>query len=304
MCSSTSSTALPRVPDLRKPGIYEATDRLRREGTANLVAAALDAGVERMVAQSIAFAYRPDGNAVKGEDAPLAIDAPAPFGQTVRAVASLEEQVTATRGLEGTVLRYGWLYGEGTYFARDGFIAGEVLRRRYPLIGSAKGIYSFVHTSDAAAATVAAIERTATGILNVVDDEPLALREWLPIYAEALGAKPPLRVPRIAARLAAGPVVAQMATEMRGASNAKAQGGSRVAAPAPQRPRRVRGVDGLSGRSARVGRGLSVGGTAALGLDVLAIGLRGAGRLIVRLRDSRGRLGQPGILALAVVLNF
>ncbi len=216
-------TALPRVPDLRKPEIYAATDRLRREGTANLIAAALDAGVERIIAQSIAFAYRPDGNAVKGEDAPLAIDAPAPFGKAVQAVASLEQQVTSTRGLDGTVLRYGWLYGAGTYFARDGFIAGEVLRRRYPLIGSAKGIYSFVHTSDAAAATVAAIERTATGILNVVDDEPMALREWLPIYAEALGAKPPLRIPRIVARLAAGPVVAQMATEMRGASNAKAR---------------------------------------------------------------------------------
>ena len=98
-------------------------------------------------------------------------------------------------------------------------------KRRYPLIGSAKGITSFVHTQDAAGATVAAIERGAPGIFNIVDDEPLALRDWLPLYAEALGAKPPRRIPRLVARLAAGPVVTLMATEMRGASNAKAKRG-------------------------------------------------------------------------------
>jgi 2-alkyl-3-oxoalkanoate reductase len=216
-------TALPRVPNPRKSDIYEATDRLRREGTANLVAAALDAGVKRIVAQSIAFAYAPEGDAIKSEDAPLATDAPDPFGTTVRAVSELERQVTATPGIDGVVLRYGWFYGPGTYFAPDGFIASEVRKRRYPLIGSGQGITSFVHTEDAAAATAAAIEKGAPGIYNVVDDEPLALRDWLPLYAEALGAKPARRIPRLVARLAAGPVVAQMATEMRGASNAKAK---------------------------------------------------------------------------------
>jgi nucleoside-diphosphate-sugar epimerase len=216
-------TALPKVPDLRKHDIYAATERLRREGTANLIAAAQDAGVKRVVAQSIAFAYAPEGGAIKDEDAPLNTGAPAPFGATVEAVAELEERVTRTPGIDGIVLRYGWLYGPGTYFAPDGFIAGEVARRRYPLIGSAKGISSFIHTEDAAGVTVAAIENGEPGIYNAVDDEPLALSEWLPVFAKALGAPPPRRIPRFAARLAAGPVVAEMATEMRGASNARAK---------------------------------------------------------------------------------
>ena len=209
------------MPDLRQKDIYEATDRLRREGTANLLAAALASGARRFVAQSIAFAYRPEGDALKTEEAPLASDAPSPFGSTVDAVGDLEAQVMGAPGIEGVVLRYGWLYGPGTYFAADGFIAGEVRKRRYPLIGSAAGISSFIHTGDAAAATLAAVERGAPGIYNAVDDEPLALSEWLPIYADALGAKRPFRVPRFVARLAAGEVVAGMATEMRGASNAK-----------------------------------------------------------------------------------
>ena len=216
-------TALPKAPNPRKRDVYEATDRLRREGTANLVAAATDVGVKRIVAQSIAFAYEFSGDAIKNETAPLATDAPVPFGPTVQAVAELERQVTRTPQIAGTVLRYGWFYGPRTYFARDGFIAGGVQRRRYPLIGSAKGITSFIHTGDAARATLAAVGSEVTGIFNVVDDEPLALADWLPLYASALGAESPRRVPRLVARLAAGPVAAKMATQMRGASNAKAK---------------------------------------------------------------------------------
>ena len=214
-------TALPKVPDLRKDDIYQATDRLRREGTANLIAAALEVGARRVVAQSIAFIYAPEGGPVKSEDAPVATGAPPPFGRTVAAVRNLETQVTETPGIGGVVLRYGWLYGPGTYFAPDGFIAGEVRRRRYPLIGSAAGISSFIHVDDAASMTVAAVDGGAPGIYNAVDDEPIALRDWLPIYATALGAKKPFRVPRFVARLAAGPVVAGMATTLRGASNAR-----------------------------------------------------------------------------------
>ena len=118
-------TALPKVPNPRKSDIYEATDRLRREGTANLVAAAVDAGVKRIVAQSIAFAYAPEGDAIKGEEASLATDAPEPFGTTVGAVAELEREVTQTPGIDGIVLRYGWFYGPGTYFAPEGFIAAR-----------------------------------------------------------------------------------------------------------------------------------------------------------------------------------
>ena len=124
---------------------------------------------------------------------------------------------------EGLVLRYGWFYGPGTYYAADGATAEDVRRRRFPVIGSGAGLFSFIHVDDAAAATVAAVERGAPGIYNVVDDEPAPMREWLPAYAEAIGAKPPRRAPVWLARLIAGRFVAQMATRLPGASNAKAK---------------------------------------------------------------------------------
>jgi nucleoside-diphosphate-sugar epimerase len=126
-------------------------------------------------------------------------------------------------GLEGLVLRYGWLYGPGTYFDRGGQEAEQVEKRRFPIVGKGTGTFSFVSTEDAAAATVAAVERGEPGVYNVVDDEPAPLRVWLPVYARALGAKPPRRVPFWLARLAAGEQTARGALEMRGASNGKAK---------------------------------------------------------------------------------
>ena len=126
-------------------------------------------------------------------------------------------------GLEGLVLRYGWFYGPGTYYGEGGSIAREVARRRYPVVGSGDGVFSFIHVDDAAGATVAAVERGAPGAYNVVDDEPAPMREWLPVYAAAIGAKPPRRVPVWLARLMAGRFAAEMSTRLRGASNAKAK---------------------------------------------------------------------------------
>lgn len=209
-------TALPQRYD-RKSDWVEPTNRIRREGTRNLIAAAGAAGARRMVAESIAFVYRQEGGWVKGEDEAIEDR----VGPGV-AVADLERQVMAA-DLEGLVLRYGWLYGSGTYFGRGGQEAEEVERRRFPIVGKGTGTFSFVSTEDAAAATVAAVERGAPGIYNVVDDEPAPLREWLPVYAEALGAKRPVRVPFWLARLAAGEQTARAAVEMRGASNAKAK---------------------------------------------------------------------------------
>jgi 2-alkyl-3-oxoalkanoate reductase len=211
-------TALPERYD-RKSDWLEPTDRIRREGTRNLIEAAVAAGARRMVAESIAFAYRQEGEWVKGEDEAIEDR----VGPGV-AVADLERQVREA-DLEGLVLRYGWLYGPGTYFGRGGQEAMEVERRRFPVVGKGTGTFSFVSTEDAAAATVAAIERGAPGAYNVVDDEPAPLREWLPVYARALGAKRPLRVPFWLARLAAGGQTARTALELRGASNAKAKEG-------------------------------------------------------------------------------
>jgi nucleoside-diphosphate-sugar epimerase len=217
--------ALTALPQRFKPrsDYLAATNRVRIEGTRNLVSAARAAGARRIVAESVAFFYEPEGDWVKDEEAPLFAHPPGRFAAARDALVELEQQVTGTEGLEGVVLRFGWFYGPGTYYDRGGSMAEETLKRRNPIVGAGTGQFSFVHIEDAAAAAVAALDRGAPGTYNVVDDEPAPLREWLPAYAEALGAKPPRRVPAWLARLVAGPDLAGAAIEMRGASNAKAK---------------------------------------------------------------------------------
>jgi nucleoside-diphosphate-sugar epimerase len=217
-------TALPPRLDYRaKEDPLAPTNRLRREGTRNLLAAAKAAGAQRLVAESVAFFYAPEGDRVKDEAAPLLRDAPGVFGPAAKALADLEAQVSGAEGIEGVVLRYGWLYGPGTYFARDGSQTEDALKRRLPIVGRGEGTFSFVHVEDAAAATLAAAERAAPGTSNVVDDEPVPMREWVPAFCEAVGAKKPRRVPTWLARLLAGSAAASTATQLRGASNAKAR---------------------------------------------------------------------------------
>jgi nucleoside-diphosphate-sugar epimerase len=213
-------TSLPPDLDLRQPGVYDANNRIRREGTRNLLDAARAAGAERLVAQSIAFVYAPVGGPVKSEEDPVMTEAPGEFGAALAATMDLERQVLEAGGL---VLRYGFFYGPRTSYAADGHQAAEVRRRRFPIVGRGDGVFSFVHVDDAAAATVAACDRGATGVYNVCDDDPAPVRDWLPVYAAALGAKRPLRVPRMIARLLGGPAVVAFATTLRGASNAKAK---------------------------------------------------------------------------------
>ncbi len=216
-------TALPERLDPREKGVYAATARIRRNGTANLVAAAQAAGARRIVAQSIAFVYAPEGEWVKSEDDPVMASAEGEFGEALASTMDLERQVLEAGGMEGLVLRYGFFYGPGSSYRSDGFQAEEVRRRRFPVVGRGDGMFSFVHVDDAAAATVAAVERGAPGIFNVVDDEPARGRDWIPVYAQAIGAKPPRRVPAWLVRLVAGRGVAAFATSLRGASNAKAK---------------------------------------------------------------------------------
>jgi 2-alkyl-3-oxoalkanoate reductase len=216
-------TALPHRFDPRDKDLYAATNRLRSESTRTLLDAARAAGAKRMVCQSIAFAYAPGPQPeVKDEDAPLAFGAPPPFGDGIRALDGMERAVVGAEGVEGLVLRYGWFYGPGTYYAEDGSMAADVRRRRFPVIGKGTGLYSFIHVDDAASATVAAVERGAPGIYNVVDDDPAAQREWLPVYADAMRAKKPMRVPVWIARLVVGKI-ATVANVQPGASNAKAK---------------------------------------------------------------------------------
>jgi nucleoside-diphosphate-sugar epimerase len=195
---------------------FAPTNRLRTEGTDALLAAAGEAGVGRFVAQSFASVrYARVGGPVKTEDDPLEPSPLPSTRQTNAAMRYLDETVAAAGGM---ALRYGMFYGA----ADDGLIE-PVRKRQFPIVGDGGGVASFIHLDDAAAATVLALEHDGAGIFNIVDDDPAPVREWLPALAEALGAKPPRRVPRWLARLFAGDVAVMMGTEARGSSNAKAK---------------------------------------------------------------------------------
>jgi nucleoside-diphosphate-sugar epimerase len=216
-------TALPDRIDFRKADTYAATNRVRTEGTRNLIEAARAAGARRLVCQSIAFAYRMDGEGLKTEDDPLLSEAAGAFGSGVSALREMEAMVLGSDGLDGLVLRYGFFYGPGTYYAANGTSTDDVRRRRLPIVGKGSGVFSFIHVDDAADATVAAVERGAAGVYNVTDDEPAPMTEWVPVFAQAAGAKPPRRVPVWLARFVAGKDVSNFAVELRGASNEKAK---------------------------------------------------------------------------------
>jgi 2-alkyl-3-oxoalkanoate reductase len=202
------------------------TNRLRTEATDSLLAAGRAVGARRVVAQSIAgFRFSRTGGPAQTEADPFDSDPPAGLRTGLAAILHLEQAVTRIEWGEGLVLRYGSFYGPGTGFslAPDAVVAGPIRKRRFPLVGGGRGVWSFVHVEDAAAATAAALERGQPGVYNVVDDEPAPVREWLPALAGALGAKPPRRVPRWLVRLAAGEAAAVMMTDVVGASNAKAK---------------------------------------------------------------------------------
>jgi nucleoside-diphosphate-sugar epimerase len=203
---------------------FAQTNRLRREGTDNLLAATLAVGARKLVAQSFAgWTFAREGAAVKDEDAALDPD-PAPNArELVAAIRYLEERIVAAKELDGIVLRYGGFYGPGTSFAEDGESVQAIRKRKFPIVGDGGGLASFIHVEDAARATVAAIERGRRGIYNIVDDEPAPVAAWLPYAAAAVGAKPPRHVPLWLGKLFAGEMLATMMVEGRGASNAKAK---------------------------------------------------------------------------------
>ena len=218
-------TAIPdRINPRKMASDFEVTNRLRSEGTDNLLEGARAAGARRFLAQSFAgWPFAREGGPVKDEDAPLDSDPPGDLGALLDAIRHLEDAVTGADYIDGIVLRYGFFYGPGTAMAADGSTTTEVRKRRFPIVGGGGGIWSFVHIDDVADATVAALERGRPGIYNVVDDEPAKASEWIPVLAETVGAKPPRRVPGWVGRLAAGPGALTMMTEVRGASNAKAK---------------------------------------------------------------------------------
>ena len=217
-------TVLPDRLDSRDAAEHFAeNDRMRVEGTRALIEAAAAVGAQRIVAQSIAFAYAPEGDWVKDESAPLYLDAPSPWGGAVGAVAELERQVMEARGMDGVVLRYGSLYGPGTWYDPDGGTIAEAVREgKMPLIGDGAAMLSFTHVEDAASAAVAAVD-APPGIYNAVDDEPVCARDWLPLYARSLGGPSPPRLSVDEGLASAGWTAVHRMTEQRGAANARAR---------------------------------------------------------------------------------
>lgn len=194
---------------------FAPTNRLRTKGTDNVIAAAREAGVPKVIAQSFApYRYAPEGGLVKSEDDPLLKTPPASARDTFAAMTHLDDAVLAAGGV---VLRYGGFYGEGDQMVT------AVRRRQYPLVGDGAGIMPFIHLHDAAAATVLALNAEGPAVYNVTDDDPAPMRDWLPALAAALGARPPRRVPAWLARPVVGGEMLAMMSACRGASNARAK---------------------------------------------------------------------------------
>lgn len=202
------------------------TNQLRTEGTDHLLSAAKAAGVRRFVAQSFApLIYERSGSMVKTEGDPVDSHPPQAALRTSESLRYLERAVTEAAGLEGIVLRYGGFYGAGTSMAvsPDGEMTEAVRGRKLPVVGRGGAVWSFIHVEDAAEATAIAAESGEPGIYNIVDDHPAPVKEWVPRYAEAIGAKPPRHFPKWLGRIFAGEMGVTMMTELRGSSNEKAK---------------------------------------------------------------------------------
>src|SRR5262245_62228437 len=217
-------TALPRTytrESMRAAAAFNA--RLRLEGGANVLAAAQAAGVRRYLRQSIAFWAVP-GPGLADEETPLAFDASAAVAADARVVTELEHRLLGIHSMEGIALRYGFLYGPGTWFHPDGDVARQVRQQQFPIVGNGEGVWSWLHIEDAAIATVAAAERGKPGIYLIANDHPLAVREWLPAFAQSLNAPQPPQISiEDALKASGGADAVYYGTQMRGVSNAKAK---------------------------------------------------------------------------------
>ena len=216
-------TALPRTytrESMRTAA--EFNRRIRLEGGANVLAAAQAAGVRRYLRQSIAFWAAP-GPGLADEETPLAFDASPAVAADVRVVTEIEQRLLENHTIEGIALRYGFFYGPGTWFSPDGDVAGQVREQQFPIVGNGEGVWSWLHIQDAAKATVAAAEQGNPGIYLIANDQPLAVRQWLPAFARWLKAPPPPQISVDDALQASGADAVYYGTQMRGASNAKAK---------------------------------------------------------------------------------
>jgi nucleoside-diphosphate-sugar epimerase len=217
-------TALPRTYTRESMNAAAAlNNRIRLEGGANVLAAAQAAGVRRYLRQSVAFEAIP-GPGLADEDTPLAFDASPAIAAGAREITELEHRLLESPNIEGIAMRYGFFYGPGTWFNPDGDVAQQVRRQQFPIVGNGGGVWSWLHIEDAAIATVAAAEQGNPGIYLIANDQPLAVREWLPAFARWLNAPPPPQISvEDALKRDGGADAVYYGTQMRGVSNAKAK---------------------------------------------------------------------------------
>jgi nucleoside-diphosphate-sugar epimerase len=215
-------TSLPRhYTAAEMKAAAERDYRVRIEGNANLLAALQNAGVRRYLLQSSGFWYAP-GTGFADEGERFAFDASPAVAAGARRYAELEAAASGTLGIEFVSLRYGFFYGPGTWYIREGDMGEQVRQQQVPVIGDGEGVWSWVHINDAAAATAAALE-CAPGAYNIVDGDPAPQNLWLPAFARAVGAPAPPQITEKEALAAVGSDTVYYATRLRGASNEKAK---------------------------------------------------------------------------------
>jgi nucleoside-diphosphate-sugar epimerase len=215
-------TSLPRhYTPAEMEAAAERDSRVRREGNVNLLAAMRESGVRRYVLQSSGFWYAP-GPGLADESSLLAIDASPGVAASARVYAELESTAFRAPEIDSVAVRYGFFYGPGTWYAKEGDMGEQMRQRQAPIIGAGQGVWSFVHIEDAAFATVAALECTP-GVYNIVDDNPSEQREWLPAFARYCGAPAPPQITEQEALATSGADSVYYATRLRGASNEKAR---------------------------------------------------------------------------------
>lgn len=198
---------------------FELTNRLRTVGTRNLIEGAREVGARRIITQGLAYAYDP-GEGLANEDAPFWQHPPKQFAPVLEALLDLEQQTTDAGGL---VLRFGHLYGPHSSYAPGGPVEAQLRGGKFPIVGDGGSVFSWTHAHDAATAIVSALDRPVAGALNVVDDTPAPVHQWLPYLATILDAPAPKRVPAMLARPMVGEFGVAFMTRLRGADNARAR---------------------------------------------------------------------------------
>jgi nucleoside-diphosphate-sugar epimerase len=214
-------TAIPaEIYPKRMARDFAQTNRLRTEGTGILLDAAEETGAQRIITEGLAYVYDPDGPGLADEDSAFWPRPPAQFAPNVAALIELEQR---TRQANGLVVRLGHLYGPGSIYATDGSFTSQVRSGKLALVGGGTSVFSFIHAHDAATAITAALQRDIGGALNIVDDDPAPMSEWLPLLADLVGARPPRNVPKALARIVSGSWGVTYMTRLRGASNDRAR---------------------------------------------------------------------------------